>query len=52
VIGIVGAALWVPASVLTIFAIKYAGLSISQGIWYVFFPSPPPTQSLHQHAGC
>jgi len=31
--GIVGAALWVPASVLTIFAIKYAGLSISQGIW-------------------
>jgi len=31
--GIVGAALWVPASVLTIFAIKYAGLSISQDIW-------------------
>ncbi len=40
-----GAALWVPASVLTIFAIKYAGLSISQGIWYAFFPSPPPTPS-------
>lgn len=39
-IGIVGAALWVPASVLTIFAIKYAGLSISQGIWYVFIHSP------------
>jgi len=31
--GIVGAALWVPASILSIFAIKYAGLSISQGIW-------------------
>jgi glucose uptake protein GlcU len=31
--GIVGAALWVPASILTIFAIKYTGLSISQGIW-------------------
>jgi len=31
--GIVGAALWVPASILSIFAIKYIGLSIAQGVW-------------------
>jgi hypothetical protein len=31
--GIIGAALWVPASILSIFAINYLGLSIAVGIW-------------------
>eukprot|EP01088_Endostelium_zonatum_P013393 TRINITY_DN2792_c0_g1_i1.p1 TRINITY_DN2792_c0_g1~~TRINITY_DN2792_c0_g1_i1.p1 ORF type:complete len:372 (-),score=39.61 TRINITY_DN2792_c0_g1_i1:80-1195(-) len=34
--GIVGAALWVPASVLSFFVIKYLGLSVGQGIWCGF----------------
>jgi len=31
--GIAGAALWVPASILSIFAINYLGLSIAVGVW-------------------
>ena len=32
-VGIVGASLWVPASILSIFAIKHAGMTIAQGVW-------------------
>jgi glucose uptake protein GlcU len=31
--GIIGASLWVPASVFSIYAIRFLGLSIAQGLW-------------------
>lgn len=31
--GIVGASLWVPASIFSIFAIKFLGISVATGLW-------------------
>jgi len=31
--GIYGALLWVPASILSIVAVKFAGLAVAQGTW-------------------
>jgi multidrug transporter EmrE-like cation transporter len=31
--GIIGAALWVPASIFSIYAIRFMGLSVAQGLW-------------------
>lgn len=31
--GVIGAALWVPASIFSIFALRFLGLSIAQGLW-------------------
>eukprot|EP01103_Thecamoeba_quadrilineata_P004122 TRINITY_DN13848_c0_g1_i1.p1 TRINITY_DN13848_c0_g1~~TRINITY_DN13848_c0_g1_i1.p1 ORF type:complete len:369 (-),score=38.62 TRINITY_DN13848_c0_g1_i1:93-1199(-) len=57
--GIIGASLWVPCSVMSIFAIKYIGMSIAQGLWSgttiivsfmwgaIAFPSQNPVDNIY-----